>query len=284
MHKRSYKNEKARTAECPDNKTAMHYVERLRNKMYNNIKTEFCNSNSKIDNPYIVTLNDPDSPIAEEYRNLKTMIVRTTQGKVFRNTLIVTSALSGEGKSISSINLAITLSQEYDYRVLLVDADLRDPSLHKYLNLKADYGLSDYLMDGIDINRTLIRTGINKLTLLPAGRNVSNPVELLSSRKMKELIVDMKHRYPDRYIIIDTPPVLPFAETRFISTVVDGIILVVSEGKLSLQSIPDTLNIIKKNGNLIGIIYNNVSIENLDNSYGHYYKRYKGYREHKKRV
>jgi Mrp family chromosome partitioning ATPase len=258
MHKRSYKNEKARTAECPDNKTAMHYVERLRNKMYNNIKTEFCNSNSKIDNPYIVTLNDPDSPIAEEYRNLKTMIVRTTQGKVFRNTLIVTSALSGEGKSISSINLAITLSQEYDYRVLLVDADLRDPSLHKYLNLKADYGLSDYLMDGIDINRTLIRTGINKLTLLPAGRNVSNPVELLSSRKMKELIVDMN--------------------------VVDGIILVVSEGKLSLQSIPDTLNIIKKNGNLIGIIYNNVSIENLDNSYGHYYKRYKGYREHKKRV
>ncbi len=227
----------------------------------------------KVENPYIVTLNDPDSPASEEYRNLKSMVVRLTRQEEFKNTLMVTSTFSCEGKSVTSLNLAITLAQEYDHTVLLVDADLRNPFLHRYLNLNPEIGLSDCLINGHDIGRALIRTGIGKLTFLPAGRNVTDPAEILSSRKMKELISEMKHRYPDRYIIIDTPPVLQFAETRSISTAVDSTLFIVKEGKVPLHNIKDALDILK-DCNILGIVYNDVGIENLRSHYSYYYKDY----------
>ena len=220
--------------------------------------------------PYIITVNEPDSPISEEYRNLKSMIVRLTRQKGFQNTLMITSALSGEGKSITALNLAATLSQEYDYTVLLIDADIRRPFLHTYLNIKPEIGLSDCLIKGLDVGSALLKTNIGKLSFLPAGMNVENPAELLSSNKMKELLGEIKQRYSDRYIIIDTPPILPFAETRSISTAVDGVIFVVKEGMASLQSIRDALELLK-NSNILGIVYNDVSIGSLD---GHDYSYY----------
>ncbi len=227
-------------------------------------------SNIAINSPDIITLNDPDSPISEEYRNLKSMVVRLTKQKGFQNTLMVTSALVGEGKSITAINLAITLSQEYDHTVLLIDADLRNPSLHDYFNIKPKIGLSDYLVKGIEVEAALVKTGIGKLTFLPAGKKVKDPVELLSSNMMKEFINEISHRYSDRYIIIDTPPVLLFAETRSIGSVVDGTIFVVKESMTSLQNIRDALDILKNN-NVLGILYNNVSIANLNGRYRYYY-------------
>ncbi len=227
-------------------------------------------SNVAINSPDIITINDPDSPISEEYRNLKSMVVRLTKQKGFQNTLMVTSALVGEGKSITAINLAITLSQEYDHTVLLIDADLRNPSLHDYFNIKPKIGLSDYLVKGIEVEAALVKTGIGKLTFLPAGKKVKNPVELLSSNMMKEFINEISHRYSDRYIIIDTPPVLLFAETRSIGSVVDGTIFVVKEGMTSLHNIRDALDILKNN-NVLGILYNNASIENLNGRYRYYY-------------
>ncbi len=235
----------------------------------------------KTDNPCLVTITDPDSPITEEYRKLKSMIVKLTKQKGFQNTLMITSSLSGEGKSITAINLAVTLAQEYDHTVLLIDADMRRPSLHGYLNITPKTGLSDCLIDGLDINAALIKTGIGKLSFLPAGRMVDNPAELLSSQKMKELIDEIKHRYPDRYIVIDTPPVLPFAETLSISSLVDGIVLVVKEGMASLQNIRDALDTLN-DGNILGIVYNNVSVENLNSSYYNNRYYYSAYKHHKK--
>jgi receptor protein-tyrosine kinase/non-specific protein-tyrosine kinase len=219
---------------------------------------------------YIITLTDPTSPISEEYRKLKSMVVRLTKQEGFKNTIMVTSTLSKEGKSITAINLAITLSQEYDYTVLLIDADLRDPSLHRYLNLTPEAGLTDCLVDGLDISRALLKPGIGKLSFLPSGKKVKNPVELLASQRMKELIDEIKHRYSDRYIIIDTPPTLPFAETRSISALVDGIVFVVKEGVASLQNISDALEILKDH-NILGIVYNDVGIESLEGRYHYYY-------------
>lgn len=223
-----------------------------------------------VDNPYLVTVTEPDSPVAEEYRKLKSMVVNITKRGNFQNTLMVTSTIGGEGKSLTALNLAITLSQEYDHTVLLVDADLRQPSIHRYLGMDPQKGLSDCLSNGKDIGSVLVKTGIGKLVVLPSGSRVSNPVELLSSNKMKELVKELKHRYADRYIIIDTPPVLPFAEAHAIGSVVDGVIFVVKERHASLNNIKDALGMFK-HANILGVVYNDVDIERVDNYYQYYY-------------
>jgi protein-tyrosine kinase len=225
--------------------------------------------------PYLVTLTEPLSPIAEEYRKLKSMIVKLTKHGGFKNTLMVTSSLGNEGKSLTALNLAVTLSEEYDHTVLLIDADLRNPTLHRYLDLAPGAGLADCLVDGLDAGKAMMRPGIGKLSFMPSGRAVGNPVELLSSRKMKDLIGELKHRYSDRYIIIDTPPVLSVAETCSLSPLVDGIVFVVREGLSSVDNIRDSLDILK-DGNVLGLVFTGVSVENLNGRY-HYYRAYRGY-------
>jgi len=225
-----------------------------------------------VDDPYLVTVTEPDSPVAEEYRKLKSMVVNITKRGNFQNTLMVTSTIGGEGKTLTALNLAITLSQEYDHTVLLVDADLRQPSIHRYLGMDPQKGLSDCLSNGKDIGSVLIKTGMGKLVVLPSGSRVSNPVELLSSNKMKELVKELKHRYADRYVIIDTPPILPFAEAHAIGSVVDGVIFVVRERHASLNNIKDALGMLKDT-NVLGVVYNDVDVEGVDNYYQYYYRR-----------
>lgn len=223
----------------------------------------------KVDNQYVITLTKPDSPIAEEYRRLKSMLIRETTAD-FLNTIMITSSVEREGKSLTSVNLAITLAQEIDHTILLVDADLRKPMLHEYLGIEVKYGLSDYLTQDIDISEILIKTGIGNLILLPAGHAVDNPVEVLSSEKMKALINELKHRYMDRYVIIDTPPILPFADAISLGSLVDGVIFVVMEGNAQRKSIENALNLVK-DLKILGIVFNNASTENLDGHYSRYY-------------
>ena len=116
------------------------------------------------DNPLLVTLNDPNSPIAEEYRKMKSILVKMTRGEDFKNTLMVTSSIPGEGKSITALNLAISLAQEYDHTVLLIDADLRRPTVHTYLNMQKKKGLADCLTGEADLSEVIIATGIGKLS------------------------------------------------------------------------------------------------------------------------
>jgi len=217
-------------------------------------------------NPLLVTANDPHTFVAEEYRKLKSVLVNVTKQGGFQNTMMVTSSLSSEGKSITSLNLAISLAQEHDHTVLLVDGDLRRPSICSYLGFEAELGLADCLTDDIDVGKALVRTGIGKLSLLPAGKQVKNPVEVFSSQKMRTLVLELKHRYPDRYIIIDTPPVLPFSESRTLSTIVDGVVFVVKEGVASLSEISEALGYLK-GPNLLGIVYNEAAIEDLGGRY-----------------
>jgi exopolysaccharide/PEP-CTERM locus tyrosine autokinase len=226
----------------------------------------------KVENPYIVTINDPDSPIAEEYRRLKSMLIRETKSD-FLNTIMITSSVDSEGKSLTSINLAISMAQEIDHSMLLIDTDLRKPMIGNYLGIKYKYGLSDYLSRDIDLSEVLIRTGIGNLVLLPAGRPVANPVELLSSGKMKNLIKELKQRFMDRYIIVDTPPILAFAEGIALASCVDGIVFVVMEGRANKKSVENALNLIKSS-KVLGIVFNNASMTNLD---GQSY-RYSSYR------
>jgi|GEM_PF-153584 len=231
------------------------------------------------DNPFVATLNDPHSPVSEEYRKLKSVVSAYAHRDGFNNVIMVTSSVSSEGKSLTSLNLAITLAQEFDHTVLLIDADLRKPSLHGYLGMKPAKGLSEYLAGGVELGELLVKTGIGRLTLLPAGTPVKNPVEFFSSQMMKEFIREIKNRYPDRFIIIDTPPVLPFAETRSLAAIADGVVFVVREGQATPESIAEGLKSFDSK-KLIGAVYNDATIANLNGHYHYYYYGY-GYGEGK---
>lgn len=230
---------------------------------------QMATENIHVTNQLLVMASAPNTPAAEEYRKLKSVIVKLTKGETFRNMLMVTSSIGGEGKTLTALNLAISLAQEYDHTVLLVDADIRKPSIGAYLGIGNRAGIAECLLDGLDLKDALIRTGIGKLSLLPAGREVRNPAELFSSQKMKEFLLEIKNRYYDRYIIIDTPPVLPFAETRSLSAIVDGTVLVVKEGLVSLPNITETMDCLKGT-NLLGIVYNQAAMEQHSERYNYY--------------
>lgn len=227
----------------------------------------------QIDNPFIATLHDPHSPVSEEYRKLKSIVASFAQLDGFKNVIMVTSSVSSEGKSLTSLNLAITLAQEFDHTVLLIDADLRKPSIQGYLGMEPAKGLSEYLAGEVELSELLIKTGIGRLTLLPAGTPVKNPVEFFSSQKMKEFLTEIKNRYPDRFIIIDTPPVLPFAESRTLSGLVDGVLLVIREGQTTPENVADAMKAIESS-KLVGAVYNDASMANLNGRYHYYYYGY----------
>ncbi len=228
----------------------------------------------QVKNPLIATLCDPHSPASEEYRKLKSSLTAFMRKDQFKNVIMVTSSVACEGKSITALNLAITLAQEFDHTVLLVDADLRKPSLHDYLGMETGKGLSDYLAGEAVLGDLLIRIGIGRLTFLPAGTPIRNPVELFSSQKMKVFVAEIKKRYPDRFIIIDTPPVLPFAETRLLGALVDGIVFVVREGQTTLENINESINALGKS-KLVGTVYNDASAESLNERYHYHYYGYR---------
>jgi len=225
--------------------------------------------------PRLVAFHDPASPVSEEYKKLKARIVSLTKQESFKNMLLVTSAIGGEGKSITAANLALSLSQDYDHSVLLVDADVRKPTLHKLFNVTPGIGLSDCVDDDRDLGSAFIKIGNGNLTLLPSGKRHDNPVELFSSQRMHKALAALKYRYPDRYIIIDTPPVLLFAETKMISSFVDGIIFVVKEGRAPLQHIADALDVLKGE-EIMGVVYNGVGPNGLNGrfAYHNYYADY----------
>jgi protein-tyrosine kinase len=223
-------------------------------------------------NPCIITNANMDTPMAEEYRKLKTVILRMTRDD-FRNTVMVTSSVSGEGKSLTSANLAIMMAREYGQTVLLIDSDLRRPSLHEYLGMSPHAGLADCLEDRLDAGRAIVKTGIPKLSFMSAGKKVENPGELISSHRMKEFMHELKNRYPDRYIIVDTAPILLFAETHTMSMLVDGVLVVVKEGGVSLNNLNQVIELLK-NSTVLGIVYNDASVTSLGGKYYEHYKHY----------
>jgi receptor protein-tyrosine kinase/non-specific protein-tyrosine kinase len=171
---------------------------------------------------------------------------------------MVSSANAAEGKSITAVNLAVSLAQSIDHTVLLVDADLRSPSLHSYFGIEPSFGLSDYLRGEQDLSRMLIKTGFGKLVLLPAGSPSEHPAELLSSDRMKALVHEMKHRFRDRYVIFDSTPLLVTADALSLGSYMDGILFVIQEGNTSEKAAKQALALMK-DWNVLGAVFNDVS-------------------------
>lgn len=222
-----------------------------------------------LDSPFLINPNDHYSPLVEEFRKLKSALVKLTSGDVFKNTVLITSAVPHEGKSITALNLAISLAQEYDHTVLLIDADFRRPSIHRYLGIDQGKGFSDCLLGEAQIGEVIIPTGIGRLSVITAGREVSNPVELFASQKTEALIAEMKHRYQDRYLIFDSPPVLPFAESRTLAHLVDGVLFVVKEQLASQKNVREAIDALKGCG-LLGMVYNDAIVDRNDEKYSSY--------------
>jgi len=209
----------------------------------------------KIDNLLLAAARDDKTEVVEEYNKLRSAVIALTKGEEFSNTLMITSTISEEGKSMTALNLAMSLAKEHDHTVLLVDTDLRRPSIHRFLGLNPEFGLVHCLRDNLPIEKALIKTGIGKLVILPAGEAVKDPVDMLSSNRMKEIIRELKERYAERYVIFDTPPVLPFADAGVLAASIDATLFVVREGRAQRDEVLNALAEFKDH-NVLGIVYN----------------------------
>jgi len=184
-----------------------------------------------------VTPNAPRAAIADQFRVIKRPLLANATGKGAApvpngNLIMVTSAMPGEGKSFTAVNLAMSIAMELDYRVLLVDADVSRPSLRKTLNLAAGPGLLDLLIDSkLQMADVLLRTNVDKLSLLLSGTPHPRATELLASDAMTVLIEELGQRYPDRIIIFDSPPLLLTTEARVLASHMGQILMVVHAEK-----------------------------------------------------
>jgi protein-tyrosine kinase len=220
-----------------------------------------------------LTVAGSDETLGEAYKLLRTHILHGTQPEG-RNTLMVTSPLTNEGKSLTTINLAIAISQKIGQTVLLVDADLHNPSVHRYLDLPSEPGLVDYLTSGYPIAESLVHpVGLANLVVLPAGQPTTQCLELLSSPLMVDLVKELKHFYPDRYVLFDLPPLL-FADPLAFAPLVDGIILVVEAGSTPGEEITRALALLKEFP-VLGCVLNKVAPNALyyDHMSNYYLKR-----------
>ena len=190
----------------------------------------------------------------EYFKILRTQILQRTKEKGWK-TIMITSASPGEGKSIISINLAITFAKEFNQTVLLVDADLKRQKIHNYLGLQNKKSLVNYLSDEVPLDDIILWPGIEKMTLISGENTISDSAELLGSPKMKELVSEMKERYTDRYILFDTPPVLGGADAIIFAPLVDCILMVIEEGRTSIQNVKKALELIP-NEKFIGFVLN----------------------------
>jgi protein-tyrosine kinase len=222
----------------------------------------------------LVVLSEPDSPMAECFRFLRSRVTRPATGPAPRS-ILVTSALKGEGKTFVACNLAASVSRSLEEYVLLIDADLRNPSVHKVFGMPfPKQGLSTFLAKDVSIASLLKKTNIDKLTILPGGNSTTIPAELVSSNKMKLLIHEVRDRYADRFVIIDGPPLELTAESSVIANEVDAVILVVRHGKTPRDAAKSALAKICKE-KLLGVVYNGYEEPaKLYNRYGQYKQGY----------
>jgi len=179
-----------------------------------------------------LTPRTPRSQIASDFRVIKRqLLVNVSEGATKNaNLIMVTSALPNEGKTFVAINLAMSMAKEVDRRILLVDADVARPSLLPRLGLRPAAGLLDLLADpSIRPSKVLLRTNVDKLTLLPAGAPREHATEMLASDTMSRLLDELSTRYPDRVIVFDAPPLLPSTESRVLATRMGQVILVVAK-------------------------------------------------------
>ncbi len=217
------------------------------------------------------------SQIEEEFRIIKRPLLKNAMGEgaapVERaNLIMVTSALPGEGKTYTSINLAISLAMELDHKVLLVDADVVRPSVLDRLGLQPTKGLLDILTNAdIDMSDVMLKTNIPKLTLLPAGigSGEANATELLASGSMEKLLDELAQKYHDRIVVFDAPPLLPSTESRVLATHLGQIVLVVEADRTPKASVTQAFAALESCPVVMSVL-NKCRSKKANTAYGYY--------------
>lgn len=221
----------------------------------------------------------PDAPpnvTAEEFRLIKrSLLVRAAErhhgGPDNSNLILVTSAQPGEGKTFSSINLALSIASEQDYTVLLVDADFAKPEVLSTLGLEGGKGLVDVIADrSLDLSECLIRTNVPNLSVLPAGRQHHLTTELLASDRMEEIVSEIAQRYSDRIIIFDSPPALASSAASVLAMHMGQTIFVVESERTSETQVRESLSLLSACPN-VNMILNKTQVNFAEHKFGTYY-------------
>ena len=214
-----------------------------------------------------------DQEFADHYRRIKRPLIEKAVSGVSAvgepRVIMITSALPGDGKTFTSINLALNMALERDISVLLVDCDVARRHVSEIVGLKEERGLLDALVDeSVDVDSLVVQTNLRGLSILPAGRRVEATAELLSSNRMRQVISNLCHRNPRRILLLDSPPLLITNEGRTLVKLAGQIVLVVRAGHTPRQAVQDAIGLfdVEKTG---GIIMNQVKVSPADGYYGY---------------
>ena len=218
-------------------------------------------------------VND-DLYLPEIFKIIRSRILNPGEEVQPPRTIMVTSVIPREGKSFITANLGISIARGLDQHCLMIDCDLRRPSLAGLFGGKQGPGLADYLREeGTALPELIVKTEVNKLSILASGVPPVNPAELLSSERMKGLIEELSTRYDDRIILFDTPPMLIAAESSLLASQVDTVLLVVGQGKASRSQVHKLIEAIGPQ-RILGVVFNDYRVSpfesNLAKGYGYY--------------
>jgi len=224
-----------------------------------------------------VTPDSSTTKIADQFRVIKRPIIRNALGIggvhiKHGNLVMVTSALPGEGKTFTSVNLALSIAMEFNSTVLLVDGDVAHPTLPSLLGVPGSPGLLDLLLSGTSVADALIKTNVDRLSVLPAGSRHERATELLASEQMAALLHELSARYPDRIIVFDSPPLLATTEARVMATHMGQIVMVVTADQTTQHAVTQALATIDS-CEVVLMMLNKSSHSDMSSYYGYYANR-----------
>jgi capsular exopolysaccharide synthesis family protein len=217
----------------------------------------------------LVSILAPKSVPSEQYRALKAKLFqmrKTSATKI----ILVSSAAPSEGKTLTAVNLALTIAQEIDQKVLLVDGDLRRPSVHKVLGIEKADGLSDLLVGRFTQQEAVLSTEIPNFYVVPAGTVPENPAELLNGQMMRNFVTSIAEQFD--WVILDSPPIVPLADAELLSSLVDGVLLVVRAYQTPTDLIVKSLQTLHGK-RILGIVFNGIE-KSRSPHYENYYYSY----------
>jgi capsular exopolysaccharide synthesis family protein len=215
----------------------------------------------------LITLTDPQSPECEQYRTLRTELFHAAAKKQIQ-IVTITSALAGEGKTSTVLNLAFAIAQSKEKRVLVIDGDLRRPNIASFLGLRPAAGLIETLTRENDVFDSIVSLDEHDLYLLPVKRESNNPTELLSSERLGEIFALLREYFD--FILVDSPPVMPFADARLLASHADALILVVRAGLASYDTVEKAVNALP-HGRILGVVLNGAEHDKEAGYYDYYY-------------
>jgi len=228
----------------------------------------------------MVVPNGPATQSSHEFRVIKRPLLGNAFGRHGQPSvkngkrIMVTSAFPGEGKSFTSVNLAMSIAAERDHGVLLIDADVARPTIPRELGIHADVGLMDWLIDGApDLSQLVLPTNVETLSLLPAGRHDQHATEWLASDAMGRLLEELSRLYPDCVLIFDSPPLLVTTEARVLASYMGQIVMVVEAGRTNREAVTQALSTIESN-EIVGLVLNkanNIETNGYYQGYGYGY-------------